>query len=314
MFNVTSLLDNGGANTFRAAIQAANAAPNSTITFAIGAQGTTQTITLNAALGALPALTAPTLIDGFSQNGGTKGTYIELNGNQIGATGLTVNAGGVEIRGLAVDNFNGDGIDLNNPLGSATVRVWRCMIGTDCTGVKAGVGNTATGIAVTAANDVIGAPSQADGNVISGNGANGVMLNGPPANNDSVLGNYIGVDLTGTKALANAGQGVLVQMGASNNVIGGDTAGHSIGSGNVIAGNGGSGIYVSAANSNQIVDNYIGLGSDGTTAVANASDGVGLWNGSSNNIIGGEDGFSGNYISGNGRNGVLLGYLHYDPC
>ena len=60
------------------------------------------------------------------------------------------------------------------------------------------------------------------------------------ARNNRVLGNYIGTDVTGTAALGNGADGVLLS-GAVNNTIGGTVAG----AGNVISGNGRIGVYLS---------------------------------------------------------------------
>jgi hypothetical protein len=78
------------------------------------------------------------------------------------------------------------------------------------------------------------------GNLISGNKFDGVFLcdyfsAGNPVTNNIVQGNFIGTDVTGTKALSNvSGEGVHLEGGASNNTIGGTVPG----TGNLISSKG----------------------------------------------------------------------------
>ena len=68
----------------------------------------------------------------------------------------------------------------------------------------------------------------------------GIVLFGSNATSNLVQGNYIGTDLSGTKAVPNVSDGVEI-IDASNNTIGGTTAATR----NVISGNGASGILIS---------------------------------------------------------------------
>ncbi len=60
-------------------------------------------------------------------------------------------------------------------------------------------------------------------NVISGNTAEGVLINGSRTTNNTVQGNYIGTDFSGNSAVGNLGfgGGVYIASGATNNMIGG---------------------------------------------------------------------------------------------
>ena len=60
------------------------------------------------------------------------------------------------------------------------------------------------------------------------------------------------------------------------------------------------------SNQNVIDGNYIGVAANGTTALANASDGVNIQGLSSGNTIGGSATGAGNLISGDGGSGVDL--------
>jgi hypothetical protein len=106
-------------------------------------------------------------------------------------------------------------------------------IGTDANGT-APLGNGFGGVILY---EVSGAPSgnrigtdgdgvadEAERNVISANARNGVTLAGAGVSLNVVAGNSIGTDVTGTVALANAGAGVSLELGAQSNRIGGTEA------------------------------------------------------------------------------------------
>jgi hypothetical protein len=309
---VTRVADDNNAGSLRWAIGQVNQGLTNLIDFNIGNIGTPQTIALG--LGPLPAITAPVLIDGFSQGGGLMGPWVAINGQGAAGAGLTINSGGVTIRGLAIDNFNGDGIQLNNPLGSAGDTVLGVSIGAGLDGKTANIGNIGNGITITGSNNTVGDVNGSILTVVSGNAGNGVAIvgNGSVAStNNSIAFSDIGVDATGLAALANGQAGVLLQNNATRNNIGVG------GAGNVISGNSSTGVSLSSASTNYIIDNWIGLGRDGLTAVGNGSDGVTLASGSSNNQISGDNvissnqgsgiRISGNNLSGNQIQGNLIG-------
>src|SRR5205807_1283144 len=66
----------------------------------------------------------------------------------------------------------------------------------------------------------IGGVSAADRNVVSGNTEVGVYITDPGTTGNTVYGNFIGTDKTGTSAVPNLGQGVVVSHTASGNYIG----------------------------------------------------------------------------------------------
>jgi hypothetical protein len=131
------------------------------------------------------------------------------------------------------------------------------LIGTDATGNKA-LGNSLDGINIQGASNVIGGLDVMARNVISANGRHGISLGNDNVSvrDNSVQGNFIGTDLSGTQLLGNGGDGVFV-IDSINNTIGGegvvitDSINHTIGGvvpagapGNLIAGNGGRGVGV----------------------------------------------------------------------
>ena len=109
----------------------------------------------------------------------------------------------------------------------------------------------ACGVLVDGEANVIGGPGTGNGNVISGNDQAGVLLTGGATAN-SVLGNIIGVNASGTGALGN---GIGVQVGvntdgtASTNFIGGVNAGE----GNEIAFSTTIGVMVGQSSTNNAI-------------------------------------------------------------
>ncbi len=187
-------------------------------------------------------------------------------GNTIGGTApgagnvISGNTGA----GIVLGQF---GLLLLEGPGSGNV-VQGNFIGTDRTGTLA-MGNGGDGVQLV---DIASACTVA-GNVISANAKAGVeitQLFGPPPGADLVRGNFIGTDPSGTLALGNGGDGVLIDSGAINNTVGGTAAGD----GNTIAFNA-KGVVVTRYDStgNSILGNSIygnsnlgiDLGDDGPT-------------------------------------------------
>jgi parallel beta-helix repeat protein len=256
---------------------------------------------------ALPAITDPVVLDGTTQSGFSGTPVIELDGTNAGAavTGLRLSGGSSTIRGLSINRFASNGVIVS----STNNLVAGNFIGTDPTGTTA-EGNGGDGILVSDSNNTIGGTSSADRNIISSNTGNGIRFAGFErifpifASNNSVLGNYIGVNAAGTGALGNSGHGIYIQTLASNETIGrGDIAT----AGNVISANGMAGIRI-ATGSSTIQGNYIGTSADGMSDLGNATDGMNI--DSSGNLIGGLFSstlqFVGNVISGNGQSGVEI--------
>ena len=101
-----------------------------------------------------------------------------------------------------------------------------------------------------------------------------------------------------------ADSGVEIDGSATNNTIGGTTAG----AGNVISANGNSGIGISNAVTTGVVvqNNFIGTDFTGTKALGNANSGVLIDSGATNNTIGGTGAGAGNIISANLDYGVYI--------
>jgi hypothetical protein len=122
-------------------------------------------------------------------------------------------------------------------------------------------------------------------NGFSGSTAAAIHLSSNGGN--TISGNWIGTDATGTGAVAN-GQGVSIDNSPSNSVIG-----------NTISGNSNYGIQItqSGATGNQVQGNFIGTNATGTAAVAN---GYGIVIFTANNFV------TANTISGNTNYAVFI--------
>jgi len=192
------------------------------------------------------------------------------------------------------------------------------FIGTDVTGTVA-LGN-GIGVTMVGSGATIGGTTAGDRNLISGNKGQGVVVQ---TDNNTIQGNYIGTDLTGTKALANkdpntlgSGGGVLI-FGGSNNTIGGTTGttppgtnatADCTGACNLISANGVSGIGIAvSANNNIVQGNFIGTDHTGAVDLGNDGFGITIGQSSTGNIVGGTTASARNLISGNGKTTTTTG-------
>ena len=137
-------------------------------------------------------------------------------------------------------------------------------IGTNASGTAA-LANAWYGVEVYSPGNIIGGSVAGAGNVISGNGIYGVLLDSS-GGSTLVEGNTVGLNAAGTAAVANGGDGI--EINAGGNTIGGTTAAAR----NVISGNTGDGIDIdgAGATNNLIEGDYIGTDATGTVALADA--------------------------------------------
>ena len=169
------------------------------------------------------------------------------------------------------------------------------LIGTDLTGTRA-VPNYFGVIAESGASgNIIGGAGPGEANVISGNRPYGVVLSDPGTAHDEIIGNLIGTDISGTRAVPNHG-GISICGTAGYNRVGGTAPGER----NVISGNEGSGISLNGEDlvGNLILGNLIGTDVGGQRPLANGT-GVSLDGATRHNIIGGSTAAEANVISGN---------------
>jgi titin len=224
-------------------------------------------------------------------NSGSSGVII-FNG----ATGNVI--GGTTAGARNVISGNEAGVRINGARTSGNV-VLGNFIGTNAAGTAA-LGNEDSGVLIDggAKGNVVGGAVAGARNVISGNEVAGVEIAGLGTDGNIVWRNFIGTDRTGTAALPN-NVGVIIQNGATNNLVGG------VGERNIISGNT-SGLLIAGENTtgNRIQGNFIGTNAVGTAALANL-DGVVIFD-AARNLIGGAGPATRNLVSGNSRFGVLI--------
>ena len=148
------------------------------------------------------------------------------------ATGVSVNGTSHVIEDNAIA-----GLDKGVVLAGTTHTVRGNFIGTDASGA-AELGIDDEGIQASGSDHTIGGTNPGDGNVVGG-AAPGISLGG---SNNTVYGNFLGTDVTGTLDLGNDTTGITIS--GSDNLIGGTGAGQP----NLIAFNGsisGAGVSIS---------------------------------------------------------------------
>ncbi|MEO9482732.1 MAG: LamG-like jellyroll fold domain-containing protein [Ekhidna sp.] len=298
-----------GVGSLRDAIDFANVNPGTTINFSIG-ETAPWVINLGSAL---PQITAAgTIIDGFTQPGwvfGDPNAMVQINGSGLGNTnGININAADVEVYGLILTAFNGNATNGNVYLASDAADY--AIIGASGKGnifhnnaggnaiyivdgdsaiIRGNRIGTLDGIAASANGDhgisttgeidylIIGGDFfTGEGNVISGAPANRYGLNlfgsggGTGLSDVTIAGNKIGTNEAADGAIPNALGGINILGTVSAVTIGGASPSDL----NIISGNGDHGIIIQAGNTFDIEGNYIGLQSDGSSALGNAGSGI----------------------------------------
>lgn len=229
------------------------------------------TIVISGTVGTLPALST----NDDSLDASDAGVIVDGSNLPGSENGFTVASQRNTIRGFQIINFPGHGIALIN-------HAKFTVIGGDRTR---------------------GDGPSGEGNVISGSGGSGIRITGSDTMSNTVSGNLIGTDVSGTAA-AQVGNrhGIEIEGRARANVIGGTTPGEM----NVISGNQGDGVRIVGADNNRIIGNHIGTNITGTTAIGNVWGGVNILQGAHHNFVGGSAPGEGNLISGNGLYGVAI--------
>jgi hypothetical protein len=112
--------------------------------------------------------------------------------------------------------------------------------------------------------------------------------------NNKIVGNWFGLDSTGTKVIGNFDNAIHLSGGSDNTIIGGPTEADR----NVIAGSGFESIKISTTGGHIIQGNYIGTDKTGLVDLGGGSHGIRFYNGASNSII--EGNIIGEHASGSG--------------
>lgn len=194
---------------------------------------------------------------------------------------------------------HGEGVYLGDPA-TTNNAVYGNHIGIN-KAQQSGLGNLYTGILVDGAqlNIIGGAAGYA--NLVCNNDGPGIGLTGGASSN-VVLGNQIGCtvpDQNGvSKTAPNQGDGVIVNYGATKNIIGCLPGGVP----NLVSGNAGAGVAVDGywTSGTIVMNNVIGLAPSGTATLPNQGDGVIISDYATCTTV------QGNTIGGNGGSGVKL--------
>jgi len=248
----------------------------------------------------LPPLTEHTFIDGWSEPDHSSFPQVILDGSGAGsgADGIYVNRAFCTISAISIVNFDGNGIEIVRNDNS----VFDCYVGVYPDGTTSG-GNNRHGILIDNAPDCTIGRRWEETMVISGNGQNGILISGASSTGIELNDIHIGTDISGLLQIANGANGIRIENGASNNIIGEGRADSRL----LISGNTFNGISLAGnmISGNTIMGNYIGLGIDGTTLIPNGFDGIDVEH-AVNTTIGGIGDEEHNVISGNGANGVEI--------
>ncbi len=237
---VTTAGDTGNGSLRNAIITANLTATADVIQFNIPGSGP---FTINAA-SALPTVTQPLTIDGYTQPGAAANTLDEGDDARIliridGSAAETTASGiaacvPVTVRGLSITGFPQNGIVIGGdsagngcPGVSAGTVITGNFIGLRPDGITAG-GNRSHGIFLVAAPATIGGSTPALRNLISGtglvggsSGSHGIQVNDTAASGTVIQGNYIGTDASGRLDRGNRGEGVHLGINASGVTVGG---------------------------------------------------------------------------------------------
>ena len=158
-------------------------------------------------------------------------------------------------------------------------------------GQDAGLG--AHGLEIQGSNSVV------RGLVINSFDSDGVHIEGP---GNTVEGNFIGTDSSGTQDLGNGDSGVeTYRVGANDNSVGGSSPGAR----NLISGNDDDGVVIDDGQGNRVLGNLVGTTKDGAAPLGNFDAGV-RTSAVSNNTVGGGTPEGANTIASNGGNGVEI--------
>jgi titin len=206
-------------------------------------------------------------------------------GTNLGGTAAVPNGlAGVDVQGASrgdvfsydvVGGNGGFGFIISDP-GTSGNTIANCFIGVAVNGTTAlANGFAGVGVGNGAANNTIGGAAAANRDVISGNGAFGVIVAGTFSN--LIENDFIGLTVAGTAALGNGVDGVSLQDGAANNGVVSD----------VISGNGVDGVAISGAGTtgNVILFSRIGTNAGGAAALGNGVNGVLLRGGATGNGV-----------------------------
>jgi autotransporter-associated beta strand protein len=333
---------NMGSLTLRDALNLANAlapAGGAAVSFAIPTSSpsysaATQVFTIHAAA-ALPIVSAAVNIDATTEAAFLGQTYtrpvIDLSGDVAGGgvNGIEITGANSTVRGLIINSFRGEGVFVHSTYAALAASNGATETGNTVTvtttaahGFRVGQPVVVAGVGVAGYNGtftLLSVPTSttftytasSTGLAASGGGT----ATGLAANN-TIQGNWIGTDVSGSAAAPNIYWGVEIQD-APLTAVGGATAG----AGNVISGNGQGGVAIFGGNAtcNTVAGNVVGLNAAGTAALGNGYSGIlvcggalfgyttgSLAGGASGTTVGGPGWAAYNLVGANGERGLWV--------
>lgn len=279
-----SCLTAGGVCTLRAAIEEHNAINGeSQIHFDLPGSLTIQPASI------LPYADSSLAVDGTTQPGYSGTPIVTIDGSAVSNPdhGIYVQ-GNSEVRGLVFVNWT-QGIHTQfDSSDQRPTTIAGNYVGVESDGVT--TSPNLDGVYIDSVNITVGGADAADRNVITAVGA-GISLWSSQVPGVTIVGNYIGVDATGSAALATGNVGILgdaIQVEVLDNVISGQAQ---------------SAIHVGATDM-LIQGNYIGTDASGLVAIPNGSyDGLEIYVAGTNPSMVVAD----NVIAASGRAGANIG-------
>jgi hypothetical protein len=227
---------------------------------------------------------------------------ITVNGNMDSVTiGNSLDAGTNVLSSNA-----GNGLLIQGS-GSAGVYVQGNIIGLDSTGTV-DMGNSGDGIRFenTVSNIRVGGTETLKRNIISGNGNEGVEING--GTNIVLIGNYIGTNKIGAAAIQNGTHGILINPSEPVNTVNIGVKDGTV-AGNLISGNVSNGIFASAGSSSlttvTVQGNIVGLNASSSATISNGQNGI-QFTGGTGITVGGDSDDEANVVGGN-YSGINIG-------
>jgi len=230
----------------------------------------------------------------------------------VGASGAQIGDGTPAGRNIISGNGE-SGVVIES--GASNTMIWGNYIGANVTGAAAAPNGQSGVLVDTSAQDtLVGGDLAGQGNLISGNGLDGVLIVGGAARTH-VQGNTIGLDADGVRALGNGEDGVQVSNGVDTQIGGIVEAARNIISGNTL-----NGIRVSGASTTgtRIQNNFIGTAVNGQPAGVGNQSGIFVTVGALDTVVGSEmpqvETNAGNVIAGNLAEGVLVSDMTTMGC
>jgi CSLREA domain-containing protein len=232
--------------------------------------------------------------------------------NIFDASNTVIGGGAAGARNVISGNGQ-DGIDISGIDADGT-QVKGNTIGLGSDG-STDVGNTVNGILVSQTGlsgfltgTAIGGTGAGEGNVISGNAGDGIMIGISRVQNTSIQGNIVGLASDGATDRGNDGDGIDAEA-VGTTTVGGTTAAAR----NVVSGNGAIGMFLKGTATYVVQGNFIGMDAIGTTAVPNGGGGaivsgiLSTIGGTTGVTVGGNCTGACNLISGNTGTGLVTG-------